>query len=75
MVEGLSFRKMSMTVFCGLMQKGLKATEHMKKFQLNNIKRLKKKKKGKSFLSWAIQRQSRQCEKTESQFMQRVDNT
>ena len=45
MVEGLSFRKMSMTVFCGLMQKGLKATEHMKKFQLNNIKRLKKKKK------------------------------
>lgn len=34
MVEGLSFRKMSMTVFCGLMQKGLKATEHMKKFQL-----------------------------------------
>lgn len=32
------------------------------------------KKKGKSFLSTAIQRQSRQCEETESQFMQRVDN-
>ena len=45
MVEGLSFSKRPMTVFCGLMQKGLKATEHMKKFQLNNIKRLKKKKK------------------------------
>ena len=45
MVEGLSFSKRPMTVFCGLMQKGLKATEHMKKFQLNNIKRLKKKKR------------------------------
>ena len=74
MLEGLSFRKRPMTVFCGLMQEGLKATEHMKKFQRNKIKSLKKK-KSKSFLSRAIQRQSRQCEKTESQFMQRVDNT
>ena len=38
MLEGLSLRKRLMTVFCGLMQEGLKATELMKKFQLNKSK-------------------------------------
>lgn len=50
MLEGLSFRKRPMTVFCGLMQEGLKATEHMKKFQRNKIKSLKKK-KARAFLA------------------------
>lgn len=38
MLEGLSLTKRLMIVFCDLMQEGLKATELMKKFQLNKSK-------------------------------------
>ena len=64
-LEGLSLGKRPITVFCGLKWVELKSTEQTEKFQLS---------KRKNFLSMAIQRQNRQPQKTESQFMQRVDN-